>query len=311
MLTHTHPIGIDGARLFAVAAAMAVRNALFDARHFYGELQRRAATVEFRDALEWAMGITIDDYIEALGASVKAHGSVPTAIACFVGFPNSYSDAVGRAVGLGGDVDTMAAMTGAAGAGLGIAAVPHHLLELLEEGAKGRSYLDQLAAHLHGLRGMPEVFKGSDVEITACHHRIPLDATANQAVAGLIGFFSAGEDGGVILLEPMASMVLPEKHVAFIADHWSQSVSYLVGFIGGIVLVILTPEGRRGLSGRGKRDASNIANGGSRPRKLRALDTFRFRYVPPFILRAASPISLPLDHFVKSVSVFFPMMASE
>ena len=294
MLTHTHPIGIDGARLFAVAVAMAVRDALFDARHFYGELQRRAATVEFRDALEWAMGITIDDYVGALGTSVKAHRSVPTAIACFVGFPNSYSDAVGRAVGLGGDVDTMAAMTGALLA-LAWELPLFHIIcsNFWKKAPKAEAILTNLPRIFTGC-AMPEVFKGSDVEITACHHRIPLDATANQAVAGLIGFFLA-RNGAVILLEPMASMVLPEKHVAFIADHWSQSVSYLVGFIGGIVLVILTRKSRRGLSGRGKRDASNIANGGSRPRKLRALDTFRFRYVPPFILRAASPTSLPPD----------------
>ena len=63
------------------------------------------------------------------------------------------------------------------------------------------------------------------------------------AVAGVVGYVLA-KNGVVVLLEPLVSMVPPEKHVAFLADLWAHSASYLVGFIGGIVLVVLTSKSR-------------------------------------------------------------------
>jgi len=54
-------------------------------------------------------------------------------------------------------------------------------------------------------------------------------------VAGWIGFFAA-QSGLVVLLEPMASRVPQERHVAFIADLWAHSASYLAGFLGGFGL---------------------------------------------------------------------------
>jgi hypothetical protein len=41
-------------------------------------------------------------------------------------------------------------------------------------------------------------------------------------------------------MESMASAVPAENHVRFIADLWSHLASYIVGFIGGIVLIVLT-----------------------------------------------------------------------
>ncbi len=73
-----------------------------------------------------------------------------TAIACFTCSPSSYEGAVARAIGLGDDTDTLAAMSGAlVGAHLGVAAIPPRLLDRLEDGAKGRSHIGQLAALLH------------------------------------------------------------------------------------------------------------------------------------------------------------------
>jgi hypothetical protein len=63
------------------------------------------------------------------------------------------------------------------------------------------------------------------------------------ALAGVIGFVLA-RNGAVVLLEPLASMVPADKHVRFLADLWAHSASYLVGFIGGIVLVVLTWKSR-------------------------------------------------------------------
>lgn len=154
--THAHPVGVDGAKVLATAVALAFRESAFDAGTFYGELRRRAETDVFRNALDKAARLTPDDYAGVLGTSIEADRSVPTALACFVSSPNSYADAVGRAIGLGGDTDTIAAMVGAlCGARLGVQAVPAHLLDMLEDGMEGRSYLDSLAKRLHARREKP------------------------------------------------------------------------------------------------------------------------------------------------------------
>ncbi len=55
----------------------------------------------------------------------------------------------------------------------------------------------------------------------------------------------AAENGLVHLLEPMASRVPTDKHVAFIANLWAHSASYLVGLIGGIVIIVRVRRARR------------------------------------------------------------------
>jgi poly(ADP-ribose) glycohydrolase ARH3 len=148
--THVHPVGVEGAQLFAVAVALAAREPRLDRKAFYRELRGRARTEEFRWALRTAARLTPGDTVSVLGNSLEAHRSVATAIACFALAPHSYPDAVGRAIGLGNDTDTLAAMTGAlSGAHLGLAAVPQHLLDKLEDGAKGRTYIHGLGVRLH------------------------------------------------------------------------------------------------------------------------------------------------------------------
>lgn len=56
--------------------------------------------------------------------------------------------------------------------------------------------------------------------------------------AGLVGWVAAS-NGAVVLVEPLASRVPREKHVAFLADLWAHSASYLVGFVGGLVIIVL------------------------------------------------------------------------
>ena len=69
------------------------------------------------------------------------------------GDPNtadSYADAVGQVILLGGDTDTLAAMAGGiAGARLGLSAVPPSLLGRLEDSPQGRTYLLGLARGRH------------------------------------------------------------------------------------------------------------------------------------------------------------------
>jgi len=148
--THVHPLGIEGAELLAVAVALALRPGPLDRKAFYRELRRRATTEEFRWHLDVAARARPGDSLHHLGSSLEGHRSVVTAIACFTTSPRSYEDAVARAIGLGDDTDTVAAMAGAlSGAHLGVAAIPARLLDKLEEGAKGRSHIERLAGQLY------------------------------------------------------------------------------------------------------------------------------------------------------------------
>jgi poly(ADP-ribose) glycohydrolase ARH3 len=151
--THVHPLGIEGARLLAVAVALAARDGPFDRTAFYAELLGRCKSEEFRWQLRAASRMKGQHHVSVLGSSLEAHRSVVTAIACFSTSPGSYGDAVGKAITLGDDTDTLAAMAGAlCGAHLGVGAIPAHLLDRLEDRRKGRRYVQRLAEKLHRRR---------------------------------------------------------------------------------------------------------------------------------------------------------------
>jgi hypothetical protein len=61
--------------------------------------------------------------------------------------------------------------------------------------------------------------------------------------AGLAGYALA-RAGRVFLLEPLASDVPRDRHVRFLADLWAHSASYLVGFVGGVLVIIRVWQGR-------------------------------------------------------------------
>ena len=149
-VTHTHPIGIDGAVIMAVAAALALRPGAFDAAAFFRELGGHAATEEFQWQLRTAGRQGPEDSL-TFGNSLEAHRSVTTALLCFAFSPDCYEDAVGPAIAMGNDTDTLAAMAGAlSGARLGAGAVPPTMLAKLEDGAKGKTYIESLARRLQG-----------------------------------------------------------------------------------------------------------------------------------------------------------------
>jgi hypothetical protein len=75
-----------------------------------------------------------------------------------------------------------------------------------------------------------------------------LGLTAGCAVlAGVVGHFLAAA-GFVILLEPLASDVPRDRHVAFITDLWAHSASYPAAFVGGIVVLVRVWRSRGGPS---------------------------------------------------------------
>ena len=58
-------------------------------------------------------------------------------------------------------------------------------------------------------------------------------------LSGIIGYVLA-RNAVVFLVEPMASAIPADKRVRFLADLWAHSASYLVGFVGGVVLIVKT-----------------------------------------------------------------------
>ena len=145
-VTHTHPVGIDG----AVAQAAAVHLALCDtdADGILGELDRRLRTDEFRSrltTLHQALERGDDEWaILQLGHGVAADRSVLTALYCYLR-SNTFQQTVLAALAVGGDTDTITSMTAAiAGARYGAAAIPAQWTDV-----EGSDRLLALADELH------------------------------------------------------------------------------------------------------------------------------------------------------------------
>jgi poly(ADP-ribose) glycohydrolase ARH3 len=150
--THVHPLGIEGAQLLAVAVALAVRPGPLDRSGFYRELRKRATTEEFHWAIGHAARLRAGASIASLGNSLEAHRSVVTAIAAFTATPMAYETVIAKVLALGDDVDTLAAMAGALVGAQG-GEIPGRLIAALEDGPRGRGYLQQLAEGLYDRLG--------------------------------------------------------------------------------------------------------------------------------------------------------------
>lgn len=156
VVTHPHPLGVAGACLQAEQVALAIqsRGEPFDAIDFAVTLRSSTSSVEFRQKLRAVeecleKPVTPGTVHDRLGCNSTALGSVPTALFCFLSHPGNFEEAVVYAVSLGGDTDSIGAMTGAiAGAYHGAGAIPERWRRALEEGARGASYVEGLADRL-------------------------------------------------------------------------------------------------------------------------------------------------------------------
>jgi poly(ADP-ribose) glycohydrolase ARH3 len=152
-ITHSHVLGKEGAALQAYAVALALGlepGKAFDPQGFLSRLGELIQHETYREKLESVTMLLGEankaKVIAELGNGVEAFNSVPTAIYSFLSHPGSFKEAILFAVSLGGDTDTIAAMTGAiAGAYLGTDAVPSKWRLKLEN----REYIEELAAVLY------------------------------------------------------------------------------------------------------------------------------------------------------------------
>jgi poly(ADP-ribose) glycohydrolase ARH3 len=158
-ITHTHPLGMEGAVLQALAVATAVHvpRTKLDPGTFLNHLRAhvRDDSGEYLQSLMRIASLLTSDppvseVVAALGHDVRAHRSVPAAIYAFLSHPQSFEEAVRFAVRLGGDTDTIGAMTGAiAGAYHGVDGIPKTWMDALENSEKGRDYVRALAERLY------------------------------------------------------------------------------------------------------------------------------------------------------------------
>lgn len=156
-LTHAHPIGGDAAAAQARAVAIAISTGGFLPADITS-LAEEAATDELRRTLSVAAeaaaravsGAPYDlpEVAEELGTGVLADQSVPAAL-WIASVAETFPEAVVLSLGLGGDVDTIAAMACAVlGGALTEAAIPAEWVDRLEDGVRGRSYAVALSYRL-------------------------------------------------------------------------------------------------------------------------------------------------------------------
>ena len=155
-ITHAHKLGKEGAALQAYAIALAANldpKTAFDQGDFLAKLIDYVEEAVYKEKLDKIKGLLAQpDKARAateLGNGIEAFNSVPTAIYSFLIHPDSFAQAVLHAVSLGGDTDTIGAMTGAiTGAYLGVESIPNRWRGKLEN----RLYLTELAEKLWQLK---------------------------------------------------------------------------------------------------------------------------------------------------------------
>ena len=155
-ITHAHKLGKEGAALQAYAIALAANLApqtSFDQGSFLTKLTDFVEEAIYKEKLDKIKELLAQpDRARAameLGNGIEAFNSVPSAIYSFLIHHDSFTQAVIHAVSLGGDTDTIGAMTGAiAGAYLGVEAIPNQWQDKLEN----MLYITELAEKLWQLK---------------------------------------------------------------------------------------------------------------------------------------------------------------
>ena len=154
-ITHTHPLGVEGAVLqaYAIALSLKATPSSFDPLDFLEAVAQATREAVYAEKLSTAQKLLEQraeraEVVRRLGNSVEAFNSAPTAIFCFAKNYESAMDAIAYAISLGGDADTIGAMTGAiAGALHGEQGFPAEIVEKIEDSA----YIRELGAKLYEL----------------------------------------------------------------------------------------------------------------------------------------------------------------
>ena len=154
-ITHTHPLGADGAALQATTVALAVQAGpgTLDPDAVLATLSECVSEDVYHQKLQ-AMGrlldrqASMDEAVVELGNTIEAFNSVPIAIYAFLAGA-TFAGAIENALAAGGDRDTIGAMAGAsAGAYHGVEQIP----EAWKRDLENRAMLEGLGTQLWQLR---------------------------------------------------------------------------------------------------------------------------------------------------------------
>lgn len=151
-ITHAHELGKEGAALQAYAVALGMNadpSLELEPSAFLRKLKDFTRSDTYRRKLEAAEKLLNEmdrlRVVRELGNGVEAYNSVPTAIYSFLHNHQSFEKALLYAVSLGGDTDTIGAMTGAiCGAYRGAEDIPSRWKNRLER----KTYIERLAERL-------------------------------------------------------------------------------------------------------------------------------------------------------------------
>ena len=155
--THNHDLAIEGALIQAASVAEAVKLDSIknvDPQDFVEKLLSNAVESEiYAEKLRKIPKLletktSRKRVVKALGNSVEAFNSVPTAIYCYLREQDPLGS-IKLAISLGGDIDTISCMAGAiAGAHRGVEALPKRELKMLENA----EYIKHLAEKLYEIK---------------------------------------------------------------------------------------------------------------------------------------------------------------
>jgi len=153
-ITHSSELSLEGAAVQACAVALAMRSdpKQINIAQFLGALKMFTLPGPYQEKLGRIAQLLTDGADKKaisiiLGNSSEAFNSVPTAIYSFLANPG-FANAVIYAVSLGGDADSIGAMTGAiAGACYGIQGIPQRWLDKVDN----RAYLEEMSSKLRSL----------------------------------------------------------------------------------------------------------------------------------------------------------------
>jgi len=155
-ITHAHNLGKEGAALQACAIALVtnLQSQVLDPYSFLAKIVDYVQDEVYRQKLSRVKELLASPedrttVVIELGNGIEAFNSVPTAIYSFLAHPDSFAEAILYAISLGGDTDTIGAMTGAiSGAYLGIESIPDGWRNKLEN----RLYIEELSGKLWSLK---------------------------------------------------------------------------------------------------------------------------------------------------------------
>jgi len=154
-MTHSHPEGIDAALLQARAVGLlASCEAVPEPKHILEQLLWFAPESGLNKQLQQlaallASGASAEQVVAAFACGVRSADSWPPALWAALRYIDNPEEAIIQAVNLGGDADTIGAMTGAlAGALHGDRWFPTRWYEQLENAENGRDELIQTAQQL-------------------------------------------------------------------------------------------------------------------------------------------------------------------